>query len=51
MHQCGVEVHYFGQLLASSTSNCDDSVNDDNLFVMETGKDSEELDNWTLTPQ
>jgi len=30
--------------LSSSTSNCDDSVNDDNLFVMETGKDSEALD-------
>jgi hypothetical protein len=44
MHQCGVEVHYFGQLLSSSTSNFDDSVNDDNLFVMETGKDSEALD-------
>jgi hypothetical protein len=44
MHQRGVEVHYFGQLLFSSTSNCDDSVNDGNLFVMETGKDSETLD-------
>lgn len=45
MHQCGVEIHYFGKLLSSSTSNCDDSVNDDNnLFVMETGKDSETLD-------
>jgi hypothetical protein len=28
----------------SSTSNCDDSVNDSNLFLMETGKDSETLD-------
>jgi hypothetical protein len=44
MHQCGVEVHYFGKLLSSSTNNCDDSVNYDNLFVMETGKDSEALD-------
>lgn len=44
MHQCGVEVQYFGKLLSSSTSNCDDGVNDDNLFVIETGKDSEALD-------
>jgi hypothetical protein len=40
MHQRGVEVHYFGRL---SPSNCDDSVNDCNLFVMETGNDSETL--------
>lgn len=44
MHQRGVEVHYLGQLLSSSTSNCDDSVNDGNLFLMEIGKDSETLD-------
>jgi len=44
MLQCGVEVHYFGQLHSSSTSNCDDSVNDGNLFVVGTGKDSEALD-------
>jgi len=44
MLQCGVEFHYFGQLHFSSTSNCDDSVNDDNLFVMETGKNSKALD-------
>jgi hypothetical protein len=44
MLQCGVEVHHFRQRLSSSTSNCDDSVNDDSLLVMETEKGSEGLD-------
>jgi hypothetical protein len=44
MHQCGVEVHYFWQLLFSSTSNFDDSVNYDNLLVREIGEVSEAMD-------
>jgi hypothetical protein len=44
MHQHGVEVHYFLQLLSSSTSNFDDSVNDDNLFMTEVEEGSEAMD-------
>jgi hypothetical protein len=44
MHQHGVEVHYFLQLLSSSTSNFDDSVNDDNLLVTEVGEGCEAMD-------
>jgi hypothetical protein len=50
MHQCGVEVRYFGHLLSSGMSNYGDGDNNDSLLMMQTGKVAEALDfDFSLT--